>query len=197
MSSTEIFCFDKNGDAAYRGAIPNAWRGAMAIWCELEERYLPQFRPASVPSYIPDDQIERVLHYKPRRATWVRFGKDELEPAQEIWDLYRDARLPEHEKIVLGTTFDHVLVKKEHLPRIIEAFEKFDGVTSLAEQAEILKKMYADPDCTAVGWNQTSVIGDHWLNAGGVDEDGDDIPYNYRIMEQHWWLFDDEGNLHE
>ena len=32
MSCTEIFGFDKNGDAYYYDSVENAWRGGMAIW---------------------------------------------------------------------------------------------------------------------------------------------------------------------
>lgn len=41
MSYTELFGFDKNGDAFYYSEVRNAWRGGMAIWQRLEEKYLP------------------------------------------------------------------------------------------------------------------------------------------------------------
>ncbi len=61
MSSTEIFGFDKEGNAFGQADVNNAWRGAMAIWRILEERYLPPHRPSYLPKHIPDNMAEQVL----------------------------------------------------------------------------------------------------------------------------------------
>lgn len=39
MSYTEIFGFNKKGDAYSIGETKNAWRGAMAIWRSLHQKY--------------------------------------------------------------------------------------------------------------------------------------------------------------
>ena len=43
MSYTEIYGFDKKGDAYYYNSVKNAWRGGMAIWQYLEKKYLPPY----------------------------------------------------------------------------------------------------------------------------------------------------------
>jgi hypothetical protein len=110
MSCTEIFGFDKEGNAYLQDEIKNSWRGAMAIWNILEQRYLPQYRPSFIPDYIADEDIEDYCKYKPSRTS-AMFDKNAM---QEIWDLANDKRLKDNEKIVLSTTFDDLIIKKEN-----------------------------------------------------------------------------------
>ena len=42
MSYTEIYGFDKSGDAYMQEEVQNAWRGAMAVWSILEENTYPR-----------------------------------------------------------------------------------------------------------------------------------------------------------
>ena len=188
MSYTEIFGFDKEGNAYYQANISNAWRGGMAIWNILEERYLPPHRPSYVPAHIPDEKVESFLSYKPRRTADM-MNRDAM---KEIWDLFNNEKVSLTDKIVLGTTFDRVIVKKEDFSKLIEAFEAFEGETSLKEQAAVIKEMAVDDGCIAVGWNQTSVNGDTWANFGGYDEEADEaIPYSLNTVNEHWYLFDE------
>ncbi len=200
MTYTEIFSFDKDGNAHLAGEVKNAWRGAMAIWIIMEERHLPPFTPEYVkvcnwyhPGITPEE-VERRLGYKPTRI--VCFDSKE-NTAQEIWDLAENPDIPLQERIVMFTTFDNCLVKKENIGRVIEAFRAFEGQTSLKEQADILEKLDEDPDVIAVGWNGTSVYADNWANAGGYDAVNDaTIPYNCMTGDKHYWLFDElEGKL--
>ncbi|WP_041272397.1 hypothetical protein [Desulfitobacterium hafniense] len=188
MSYTEIYGFSTSGDAYLYGEVKNAWRGGMAIWNILEERYLPQYRPSYVPNYIPDDRVEDYLHYKPSRC-----GACMDDGAmKEIWKLFDDERLKDCEKIALASTFDRVIVIKENLPKLVAAFREFDGQTSLKEQADIIEKMVEDDDCIAIGFNQTSVNSDTWANFGGYDEETDEyLPYNILDGDKHWELFSD------
>ena len=71
MSYTEIYAVNKNGDVEEYEDIQNAWRGAMAVWNILEERYLPPFRPSFLPDFVPDEKIEEHLGYKPRRCIGI------------------------------------------------------------------------------------------------------------------------------
>ncbi len=164
MSYTEICVFDRNGDAHLYADIQNAWRGAMAVWLALKERYLP-------------------AHSHP--GPWRR-------RIEAVWDLYKQLHIPIHERIVLGTTFDGCLVRKENLPQVIEAFRSFGGETSLPEQADILEQLLEEENCIAVGWNQTSVNGLAWYNKLGYDKEKEkSIPYNCIAGEEHFWLFED------
>lgn len=113
---------------------------------------------------------------------------------QEVWDLIKDDRITEYEKICMKSTFDNVLVKKENLPKLIEAFRNFEGQSSLPEQADlILEELKIDDTFLAIGWNQTSVNGDNWENFGDYNEETELYePYNINTMDRHWFLFDDE-----
>jgi len=186
MSYTEIVGFDKEGEAYIVAAISNSWRGASAIWSILEEKYLPPYRPDYVPKEIPDEKVEEWCRYKPSRNCCMK-----IEPMHEIWDLVDSKDVLESERIVLFTTFDKCLVKKENLEKTIRAFRDFDGETSLTEQADVLEKMLNDENCIAVGWNQTSVSTNQWTNHSYDEESGDSIPYNCLTGKVHYWLFDE------
>lgn len=182
MSYTEIFGFDLEGNAHFEGEAHNAWRGGMAIWRIMELRHLPPLPP----------QYGMECH---RYSTFPVGGKEN--PMKEIWDLADNPDIPVDQRIVLFTTFDNCLVKKEDLPRVIEALRAFEGEdhrgeTNLGEQADILEQIAKDPEVIAVGWNQTSVNTDTWSNAGGYDDVKDEpIPYNCLTGDTHYWLFDE------
>lgn len=173
MSYTEIYAFDKEGNAHLYGKIQNAWRGAMAVWRTMEERYLPPYQMHGI---------------KTSRTLGGIFGGKN--PAMEIWKLADSLKVPIDERIVLHTTFDKCLVKKEHLHCVIDAFNRFDGDTSLQLQAQILEQMEKDPDIIAVGWNQTSVIADTWSNYRYDDVIDAPMPYNCLTGQDHYWLFE-------
>jgi len=194
MSYTELYGFDKNGDAYFQAEVPNSWRGAVAIWGIMEKKYLPPYIPNYVKSTnwyfngISFDEVTCKLGYAPSRICSMFESNN---PIKEIWDLVDNERVPQIEKIVLMTTFDKVLVKKENMPKVIEGFIKFDGESSLKEQAAILQKMYKDENCIAVGWNQTSVNADNWGSFNYNEETGYGEPYNCLTQNEHFWLFDE------
>lgn len=187
MSSTEIFGFDKIGNAYKAGEVKNAYRGVVAIWRILEEKYLPPYRPSYVPEWVSDDEVENFLHYKPSRCLVIM----EENAVQEIWNLVDNKNVSEIDKICLLTTFDRCLVKKENLEKVIRAFNEFEGETSLKEQALILQEMLKDENCIAVGWNQTSVNSSIWGNYSHDEENDIIIPYNCLKQGEHYWLFDE------
>lgn len=177
MSYTEIFGFDKEGNAYLAGKVKNAFRGAMAVWRYLEEKYLPPYNP----DYA--DLVEKVFGIKPSRCS-----SDEIE---EIWALQNSDKLSIEEKIVLFTTFDKILIKKEDIPQVINAFNSFGGETSLKEQAKILQDLLESENCIAVGWNQNSVVIDNWENYFYDEVNDRTIPYNCLKQDDHYWLFDE------
>ena len=175
MSYTEIYAFGKDGKAYLAGEVHNAWRGSMAVWQIMEKRYLPQFYDHGV---------------KTTRMLSSKHGKDD--PAREVWALANNPEIPLHERIAMSVTFDNCLVKAEDIPRVVDAFRKFEGETSLKEQADILEKLAQDPDIIAVGWNGTSVCAENWANIGGYDAENEEpLPYNCLEGDQHFWLFDE------
>ena len=194
MSKTVIHGFGMDGICTSKIAeANNAWRGAVMVWQILESKYLPKYRPRYVPASVPDDEIEEYLGYKPTRLSSSNVGA-----MSAVWHLLIADGVSITDKIVLGTTFDNVLVRRDDIPKVIEAFEAFDkeheGMTNLKEQADGLRAFYKDEEVSAVGWNQTSVNGEDWSNIGEpiIDEDGDEVggPYNFKTGNRHWWLFD-------
>lgn len=196
MSYTEIYGFKKDGTAFLAGEIKNAWRGAPAIWGILEERYLPPYIPDYIKYcnwYREDMSYEEIVErngFQPTRNSSPPFG--EHNPMKEIWDLNQREDISWPDLIALYTTYDNALAKRENFKAIIDAFDTFEGKTSLPEQARVLERLLADEDCIAVGWNQTSVNADNWCNIGEPDEDGDATPYNCLTGDQHFWIFDEE-----
>jgi hypothetical protein len=174
MSYTEIFKFNSRGKAEDIGEVHNSWRGAMAIWNIIEEKYLPPFFPKWG---TPGEKYHR---------TSCDMGTNTI--IREIWDLYNDDRLSNIDNIVLGSTFDNVIVMRKDIPRLLNAFYEFEGETSLKEQAEIIGKALADdPKLMAIGWNQTSVNSDPWV----IYDKRDRIrPYNIKKDTKHWSLFE-------
>ena len=190
MSYTELYAFDKTGKAKLFGTVHNAWRGAMRVWRIMEERYLPLYIPDFVKCswwYYPEmdeNEIIKKLGLKPSRLS-------DSKSTEEIWELADNKDVPINERVVMYTTFDGALVKRENFSEVIKAFREFVGETSLPEQADILEKMFAQNDIIAAGWNQTSVNLDTWENIGGYDESaGKYIPYNCLTGNQHFWVFD-------
>ena len=161
MSYTEIYKFNKNGDAEMIGEIKNAWRGAMAVWGIIEKRYLPK---VPKPSWMDqNDYNERGYS----RCSMPPMGKEN--PMKPIWDLFNDDKVSGFDKIALGSTFDNVIVKKDHIPELIKAFRNFDGETSLKDQSDFLEKAFRnDKDLIAIAWNQTSVNCGVWESVENV-----------------------------
>ncbi len=173
MSYTEIYKFNKEGQAEMIGEVKNAFRGAMAVWTILEKKYLPK--------YVPSWAFDLDKEYS-RMGTFDRGG------AAQIWNLVDDSRLSEAEKIVLSSTFDNVVVMVADIPKLVAAFRAFEGDTSLAEQADLIE---GATDLIAIAWNQTSVNGDAWQSDTSVIEDDDEFypPYNILKENKHWDLF--------
>lgn len=191
MSTTMMYAFGTNGNAYLYGETHNAWRGAWTIWEYLEKKYLPPYIPEYVQScnwYDPSLSYEEIVRY----LTFPPTRLNDTEKSKAIWALYNDPKVDRVDKIVLATTFDHPIIPKTNIQEVIDAFEDFECEnTSLPEQAIILRKMLADDNVIAVGWNQTSVSADDWEN-WGVDENGDPIPYNCLTGNEHFNPFDED-----
>ena len=192
MSCTEIIAFGLDGKMAEEplGTIQNSWRGAPAIWRYAEEKYLDPYFPNWISDQERLEGAEKFFlrhGYKPSRVSSF-----EEEGLQEIFDLAYDVSLPENDRIVIASTFDRALVRKDEIKRVIEAFRNFGAKTSLKEQADILEKALDAPEVDCVGWIQTSVCCDMW--SGGWDDEADEeIPYDLNVNDGHFWLFDIVG----
>ena len=183
MSYTEIYSFNKKGEPDFLGETPNAWRGAMAVWKILEEKHLP-----SLP--MPDWALGEKREYW-SRTTIPHFDDSKPNPMKEIWSLFDGDKLSYSEKVVLGSTFDNIVIKFENIDKVIEAFKNFDETTSLSEQATILEGLLKNDDIMAVAFNQTSIVDDGWLTHDYDEVKDESISYNLLTGEKHWFLFDE------
>lgn len=180
MSYTEIYKFKNTGESECFAEVKNAFRGAMAVWRTIEKKYLPKY----MPSWARGDDSQEYS----RTSDFMGDG------IEEIWGLFKSGKLSETDKICLGSTFDNVVVMKDDLQSLCNAFRAFDGDTSLKDQAEKIEEAFKnDTDLIAIAWNQTSVNCDVWQSdETGLDEDGEEIylPYNLLKHDKHWNLFD-------
>lgn len=192
MSYTIIYRFRKDGTAVKHAWLTNPWRGAMAIWQEMERRYLPLYLPSHITSkwwYRPGMTAEDISRHLGRAPTRTAFSTNGA--INEIWDLADDPKVPLPERIVLCTTLDGILIHREDIPRVVEAFRSFQGNTTLPRQADILEQLFESDNCIAVGWDQNSIVSENWGNRGGYDYTTDtSLPYNCLTMTEHEWLFD-------
>lgn len=177
MSYTEIYGFGESGKVEFYAEIKNAFRGAMAVWRHLEEKYLP-----SLPK--PPGFTSKENEYWTR--TMQMFEENSM---SEIWGLFETDKLSYNEKIVLGTTFDRVIVEVENAESLLEAFRNFGGDTSLKEQATAIESMLQKGKLVAIGFNQTSVNGDTWANYHYNEETEESESYNILENKDHWFLF--------
>jgi len=166
VSYTEIYSFNKKGTIQKCISIENAWRGCMAIWSILEKKYLPS---------LPLPFWYNTIH-KDGDNYYSRTSTLKNDNMQEIWNLVKDTRLSNDEKICLFCTFDKVLFKKEDYNRVCTAFRNFEGETSLQEQAIAIEELCKE-DIIAIGFS-ISLIENFWEE--------------YNIIEgtQHYYLFD-------
>jgi hypothetical protein len=180
MSYTELYGLTKNSVLSI-GETRNSWRGAIAIWCILEKKYLPKF--------IPEWAVALGKQNEDHSRASVMSDDG---PIKEIWGLSKSPKLTKDEKIVLGSTFDNVLAKVESIDKLLFAFRNFKGETSLKEQADIIEKAIKNnPEIVAIGWNQTSVNGDTWANYSYDEHTEERISYNLEINHKHWFLVEE------
>lgn len=170
MSYTTLFKVPERGEIEEYAEFENSWLGAYTVWTEMAKRYLDW-------DVLP---MSREGDMKP------------------LWDLTKADRVLLNDRIVLATTFDQVMVRRENLAVVVAAMADFaqrHKPGHLPQQAEALRVLAADESCYAVCWNQTGVNGDAWREPSGeMDEYGDDEVYRmYDLAKDtnHWFLFDD------
>lgn len=142
MSYVEIFgVYDGATHASSVGKVGNAWIGCMSFWRYLSEKYLGGFDFASL---MNDDC--------------------------PLWNLDKDPRLTPVERLVLLTTFDHIIFHAEMRELLISAFRVQAQIlvdaglhTNLPEQADVLASMETDA-LRGICWHQHSVSCDRWFS---------------------------------
>lgn len=108
------------------------------------------------------------------------------------WNCFGKGIYEEYEDVVLGSTFDNVIVLKENFDQLLTSFKKYYSVypnSNFGQQIEVIETMKADENVIGVAWCQTSVADDLWDFC--YDEEQDEvIPYNIFKGENHGELFD-------
>lgn len=187
MSYSSLFVIDEDGDVQDTGKEYRNGHGyAMPVWTYLARKYLKQ----------PGEDAHKF---------WVRwYYEGKIEP---VFKLKADPRLERWEWIVLLTSFDHALVKKENFQETIEAFRMLHGqykaiepgnVCHYEEMANDIERMIGSPEVTGIGWNATSVSEDLWsvrddcvcTACGNEHEKEDERHYNVKKDKRHFFVFD-------
>ena len=152
-------------------------------------------------------------------AVYDRFAKDPnieydswLMNSDKLWPLWKDERLPRYMQLVLGSTYDRVIIKFENLVEMSEYFIQFvqefgmnRKVCHLLEWAGELTKIASTEtaeSCQGVCFYQTSVSEDPWEYAKTItDDDGDEdyeyFDYDLTKGDKHWFLYECHSEVDE
>lgn len=137
-------------------------------------------------SWLGGMHVWKTLDEKYGMGGSMMFGFD------RTWQAFNTGVYKDYENIVLGSTFDYVIVMKEHFKPLLNSFGKYFAAhpdSNFGEQIEVIKSMELDENIIGVAWCQTSVADDLW--DFGYDEENDEtIPYNIFKGDKHQVLFD-------
>jgi len=99
-----------------------------------------------------------------------------------VWALFKKQDIPEYIRAVLGSSFDYVVLEKQHFERFYEDVLSYAGsfpAGTMIEQAREIMKL-KNRKVFGVCWNQTSVgdllfrgmkiSGDAWSLYGSIDK---------------------------
>lgn len=170
MSKTELYIVKKDGELELYKEFGNSHRGASILWSNLSKKYL--------------------------NVSWITLANKEM---KKLWNLDRDSNVPRALRILLISTFDHFLIKKENLPQFIDACEEvykknyFDDLGHFEDYPEVMREIMELDDVIAITWNQTSVCCDTWYaydvckhcDNGTIQRD-----YNIFVDKNHEFLFE-------
>lgn len=169
MSRATLHAFRNDGEISNFAEYKNAHLGAVIVWTKMGEKYgVP-----NAETMIFNDAV-----------------------AQKIWNLGRDEKVAEHDRITLVTTFDRVIVYAKDFPRLVAAMREsakwLPPHCHISAQADDIEKIIelnrTSTDSTiAIAWTQTSVA-DCW-GSGEFDEEEGQVPYNLNKHTLHWDMF--------
>lgn len=195
MSTTTIHVFRTDGKRDY-DADRDFRNGHTApiLWGILWKKYLakrgsPNDYDPVLRTFIGDDGFE----------SFPMMSEAALKP---FWALHNDPRLAWFERLTLRSTYDHVVVRREHFLRIAEAFDIFTAthvapdrkhVWNVPGYAAYLRELAGDETVMGVGWTQTSVVDMFLSETDPNDEDAEGKPYDLNTRTEHWYM-DLEGD---
>lgn len=118
---------------------------------------------------------------------------DMFDALEESWGYFNKNFYEKNEDVILGSTFDQVIVLKGDFDKLIESFSEyvsiFDG-SNFSEQISVIESMKEDPDIIGVAWLQIS-NGDRLWDYGYDEGMNKSIPYNIFKGNKHWNLFEE------
>lgn len=113
------------------------------------------------------------------------------EASRRLWKLVDDPDVAEFDRIVLETTFDNVIIRKEDIPRVIEAYYQFekahpggDRINHIPDIAFDLTRLAKD-DIIGVCFYQNSVTSNPWVNYNPEEDESE--AYNIHKQTKHKW----------
>jgi len=164
MSSTSLVEF-KDGVADECHEFCNSWGGAARIWDALFETYIPK---------------------KHEYDMWMTAAQDE-----RLWQVWKDERLRECERIAYWFCCDNALVKRENFAAMASALREFATLHPVPGKVchlEAYAKVFDSAKCDAIGLHATSVCENPWYE---WDQEKDEsVPYNFLTGGKHWFVFD-------
>lgn len=166
MSYCTLYAAFEDGDITPHKDYRNSWRGAMAVWTYMVERYL---RP-------------------PKDSFWLS-NQEFL--TEKLYPLASDLNIPFEDRVTMATTYDRVLVAQKDFKLLCQCMNdtgsRMPAQNHIVSQARDIAGL--PKKCRAVGWRQTSVSADMWDVY--VNGEWQDRNYNIDIDDEHWWLFDE------
>ncbi len=172
MSRTELYIVKKEGNLELFKEFGNSHRGAALLWDNLAKKYF--------------------------NTSYGRMMWDDKE-MEKIWRLDQDPKVPKELKILLISTFDHMLIKKENFEKFIIACEEVYQQDYLEEMGHfkkypsVLLEILKYIDCIGIGWNRTSVCSGVWDEYDSCKHcDNGTIRRDYNIFKDkdHKFLFE-------
>lgn len=163
LSHTAIYAADTGGEMRKVAEFKNGWHFAAAVWGYLGVRWGILAEPSEWLTF-PDKL----------RLIWKEAGNPECE-----W----------HARVVLACTFDRALLHRLEFIHAAECFEQLAGEittpNTLAEQAKVLRTLYASGAATYVGWYPTSVGENLWWI------DAEERPFTIGRDDGWFWVFEE------
>lgn len=159
-----------DGFVARDARFYNACWFALVLWQHLQRRYLP--------------------------GEWYdywSYADSSLTKMQIVWDLWKDPRLSQSERVTFLATFDRALVRRSELLETARCFREVSAdlgrESHFAPMADRLEELFRDETVLCVCWYPHSVAEDLWWVEAEADEE-EGRPYNIDTDEGHFWVWD-------
>ena len=175
MSYTTLYLVPESGEIRTYREYHNASRFAWLVWDTMSKLYLHK---GAIEFMISGNHADDAL--------------------QPVWDLWKNPNVPMNHRLVMASTFDRVMVRRENLPRLADAYEQYSKAVKdpghILTMVNDLRSLANDPACLAACWCQTSVSSDAWRVRESLEDDS--RLYDVSLDNDHWFLFDafEEGN---